>query len=121
VSQLWRARGGGGPSASAGCPARRTRLSPAPRSSRQGSRFVPNMPPVQIGVGMLGYAFMGKAHSLAFPNVRRGASALVAKPRARASQTVRGAAWPPPLQPRLVAIAGRNEDAVAEAASRYGY
>ena len=51
---------------------------------------------------MLGYAFMGKAHSSAFRNVEY-------------------LAWPPPLVPRLVAIAGRNEAAVAEAASRYGY
>jgi predicted dehydrogenase len=29
--------------------------------------------------------------------------------------------WPPPLRPRLVAIAGRNEEAVQEAAIRYGY
>jgi predicted dehydrogenase len=56
----------------------------------------------EIGVGMLGYAFMGKAHSMAFLNVR-------------------AADWPPPLQPRLVAIAGRDETAVADAASRYGY
>jgi predicted dehydrogenase len=66
------------------------------------------MPPVQdgepreIGVGMLGYAFMGKAHSAAFLNVRQ-------------------AAWPTPLQPRLVAIAGRGETAVADAGARYGY
>jgi len=64
--------------------------------------MAPVSQPPEIGVGMLGYAFMGKAHSLAFQNVR-------------------GAAWPPPLQPRLVAIAGRDETAVAEAASRYGY
>jgi predicted dehydrogenase len=51
---------------------------------------------------MLGYAFMGKAHSGAFLNVRH-------------------IAWPPPLRPRLVAIAGRDEAAVAEAAARYGY
>jgi predicted dehydrogenase len=51
---------------------------------------------------MLGYAFMGKAHSNAFRKV--------------AYMT-----WPPPLVPRLVAIAGRNEDAVAAAAERYGY
>src|SRR4051812_50196092 len=51
---------------------------------------------------MLGYAFMGKAHSSAFLNVRQ-------------------AAWSPPLQPRLVAIAGRDGPAVAEAAARYGY
>ena len=55
-----------------------------------------------IGVGMLGYAFMGKAHSSAF-------------------RTLEYLAWPPPLVPRLVAIAGRNEGAVAEAARRYGY
>jgi len=56
----------------------------------------------EIGVGMLGYAFMGKAHSHAF-------------------LTIEHMTWPPPLVPRLVAIAGRNEQAVAEAARRYGY
>jgi predicted dehydrogenase len=56
----------------------------------------------QIGVGMLGYAFMGKAHSNAFRKI--------------AYMT-----WPPPLVPRLVAIAGRNEEAVRNAAERYGY
>jgi predicted dehydrogenase len=45
---------------------------------------------------------MGKAHSNAFRKI--------------AYMT-----WPPPLVPRLVAIAGRNEEAVAEAAERYGY
>src|SRR5919204_3579337 len=55
-----------------------------------------------IGVGMLGYAFMGKAHSNAFRKI--------------AYMT-----WPPPLVPRLVAIAGRNEEAVAAAAQRYGW
>jgi predicted dehydrogenase len=58
--------------------------------------------PQEIGVGMLGYAFMGKVHSSAFLAVRH-------------------IAWPPPLLPRLVAIAGRNESAVSQAASRYGY
>ena len=56
----------------------------------------------EIGVGMLGYAFMGKAHSNAFRKIDY-------------------MTWPPPLRPRLVAIAGRNEEAVAEAARRYGY
>jgi predicted dehydrogenase len=51
---------------------------------------------------MLGYAFMGKAHSNAFKKI-----AYIT--------------WPPPLTPRLVGIAGRNEDAVGEAAQRYGY
>jgi predicted dehydrogenase len=56
----------------------------------------------EIGVGMLGYAFMGKAHSNAYRKI--------------AYMT-----WPPPLMPRLVAICGRNEAAVTEAARRYGY
>jgi predicted dehydrogenase len=56
----------------------------------------------EIGVGMLGYAFMGKAHSNAF-------------------RTIDYLTWPPPLRPRLVAIAGRNEEAVAGAAARYGF
>ena len=55
-----------------------------------------------IGVGMLGYAFMGKAHSNAY-------------------RTLAYMTWPPPLLPRLVAVAGRDEAAVSEAARRYGY
>ncbi|MDQ3857945.1 MAG: Gfo/Idh/MocA family oxidoreductase, partial [Actinomycetota bacterium] len=55
-----------------------------------------------IGVGMLGYAFMGKAHSNAYRKI--------------AYMT-----WPPPLVPRLVAVAGRTEEALAEAARRYGF
>ncbi|MCX7682986.1 MAG: Gfo/Idh/MocA family oxidoreductase [Anaerolineae bacterium] len=56
----------------------------------------------EIGVGMLGYAFMGKAHTNAYKKIPY----LV---------------YPPPAMPRLVAICGRNEEAVAEAARRYGY
>jgi predicted dehydrogenase len=56
----------------------------------------------EIGIGMLGYAFMGKAHSNAF----RKLAYMV---------------WPPPLVPRLELIAGRDEQAVQEAAQRYGY
>jgi predicted dehydrogenase len=55
-----------------------------------------------IGIGMLGYAFMGKAHSNAY-------------------KTLPYMAWPPPYVPKLVAIAGRNEEAVSEAAQRYGF
>lgn len=55
-----------------------------------------------IGVGMLGYAFMGKAHSNAF-------------------KTLPYMMYPPVAIPDLVAIAGRNEEACAEAARRYGY
>lgn len=56
----------------------------------------------QIGVGMLGYAFMGKAHAHAY-------------------RTIAYMTWPPPLVPRLVRIAGRDAEAVAEAARRYGF
>src|SRR5215213_2264545 len=56
----------------------------------------------RIGVGMLGYAFMGKAHANAY-------------------KTLAYMTWPPPLVPELVAIAGRTPDAVAEAAARYGF
>ncbi len=56
----------------------------------------------EVGVGMLGYAFMGKAHSNAF-------------------NTIPTMIYPPPAIPKLVAVAGRNEDACAEAARRFGY
>jgi predicted dehydrogenase len=55
-----------------------------------------------VGVGMLGYGFMGKAHSNAY-------------------KTLAYMTWPPPLMPQLVAIAGRNAEAVAGAAHRYGF
>ena len=56
----------------------------------------------EIGVGLLGYAFMGKAHANAY-------------------KTLRYMTWPPPLRPTLVAIAGRDAAAVAEAARRYSF
>jgi predicted dehydrogenase len=56
----------------------------------------------EIGVGVLGYAFMGRAHS-------------------NALKTLAYMLNPPPAIPRLVAIAGRNAVAVREAAERYGY
>lgn len=55
-----------------------------------------------VGVGMLGYAFMGKAHSNAYKKLPY-------------------IMYPPVAMPRLVAIAGRNEEGVSEAARRYGY
>jgi predicted dehydrogenase len=56
----------------------------------------------EIGVGMLGYAFMGKAHTNAYKKLPY-------------------MVYPPPAIPKLIAIAGRNEPAVREAALRYGY
>lgn len=56
----------------------------------------------EIGIGILGYAFMGKAHSNAFKKIPY-------------------MMYPPAAIPRLVGIAGRNEAAVSEAAKRYGY
>lgn len=56
----------------------------------------------EVGIGMLGYAFMGKAHSNAF-------------------KTIPYMMYPPPAIPRMVSVSGRNENAVAEAARRFGY
>ena len=56
----------------------------------------------EIGIGMLGYSFMGKAHSNAYKKI-----AYIF--------------WPPPAIPKLVAICGRDEPRVSEAARRYGY
>lgn len=55
-----------------------------------------------LGIGMLGYAFMGKAHS----NALRKLPYMM---------------YPPAAIPRMVAVAGRNAEAVNEAAKRYGY
>jgi len=55
-----------------------------------------------VGVGMLGYAFMGKAHANGFKQMPY-------------------IIWPPPAMPKLVAIAGRNADAVTQAAGRYSF
>ena len=56
----------------------------------------------EIGVGMLGYAFMGKAHSNAYKKIPY-------------------MMYPPPAIPKLIALAGRNEEAVATAVKRFGY
>lgn len=65
--------------------------SPAPADERQVVSF-----------GMLGYGFMGKAHTNAY-------------------KTIPYMVYPPPAVPELIAICGRNEEAVTEAARRYGY
>ena len=56
----------------------------------------------EIGVGVLGYRFMGRVHTNAY---RRIPSTF----------------WPPVARPRLVALCGRNAELVAAAARRYGY
>lgn len=56
----------------------------------------------ELGVGVLGYSFMGKTHT----------NAYIKMPIFF---------YPPPAKPKLVAICGRTERAVAEAAKRYGY
>ena len=55
-----------------------------------------------VGVGMLGYGFMGKAHTNAY-------------------KTIPYMVYPPPAIPELIAVCGRNEEAVAASARRYGY
>lgn len=55
-----------------------------------------------IGVGMVGYGFMGRAHT-------------------NALHTLAYLTWPPPAEVKLVTICGRTRAAVQEAADRYGY
>ncbi|MGI8825599.1 MAG: Gfo/Idh/MocA family protein [Chloroflexota bacterium] len=64
------------------------------------AEILPEIP--TVGIGMLGYAFMGRAHSSAF-------------------KTMPYTMWPPPAMPNLHAICGRSERAVREAAIRYGF
>ena len=57
--------------------------------------------PPSLGVGMVGYAFMGRAHSQAWRTVDR--------------------VFELPLRPRLAAICGRDQAATAAAAGRLGW
>jgi predicted dehydrogenase len=57
--------------------------------------------PGTLGVGMIGYAFMGRAHSQAWHTVSR--------------------AFDVPLRPRLAAICGRDKAAAQTAAGRLGW
>jgi predicted dehydrogenase len=59
------------------------------------------VPKKRIGVGMVGYKFMGKAHSNAFRQVP--------------------VFFDCPLIPELKAICGRNEEGVKAAAETYGW
>ncbi|HST42210.1 MAG TPA: Gfo/Idh/MocA family oxidoreductase [Conexibacter sp.] len=58
--------------------------------------------PAAIGVGTLGYGFMGRAHSIALRKLAWAAPSLA-------------------RQPRLVAICGRDEAAAGEVGRRFGY
>jgi len=55
----------------------------------------------QLGIGMVGYAFMGAAHSQAWRNAHRF--------------------FDLPLTPRMAAIGGRDQEAVRAAAERFGW
>jgi len=56
----------------------------------------------EIGIGMIGQAFMGKAHSNAWKQMPY-------------------IFWPPAAIPKLVTICGVHEEALKESAKRYGY
>lgn len=56
----------------------------------------------RIGVGMLGYSFMGRAHAHAY-------------------RTVGHMVEPEVVRPDLVTIAGRTEGALSRAADRFGF
>jgi predicted dehydrogenase len=56
----------------------------------------------ELAIGLLGYGFMARAHSNAY-------------------RTIPYMYWPPAARPKLVAICGRTEERVAEAAQRYDY
>jgi predicted dehydrogenase len=58
--------------------------------------------PKKMGVGMLGYAFMGKAHTNAYKKLPY-------------------IYYPPPVIPVLRGLCGRNEKVVQESAVRFGY
>ena len=55
-----------------------------------------------VGVGLIGTAFMGRAH-------------------ARGYQSVASMTWPPPLLPTLERVVGRDPNRLAEMASRFGF
>jgi predicted dehydrogenase len=57
--------------------------------------------PAGLGVGLVGYAFMGRAHSLAWETV--------------------GRVFDVPLRPRLAAVCGRDKAAAEAAAGRFGW
>jgi predicted dehydrogenase len=69
-------------------------------SSMAGAK--PTVAAPEVGIGMLGYAFMGKAHSNAFKKLPY-------------------MMYPPVAIPKLIAVCGRDAKAAAAAAERFGY
>ena len=69
-------------------------------AARPAPRAIGKAP--EVGIGMLGYAFMGKAHTNGYKKIPY-------------------IMYPPIAIPVLAAICGRDEAGVAEAAHRYGY
>jgi predicted dehydrogenase len=61
----------------------------------------PSETPAGLGVGMVGYAFMGRAHSLAWNTVDQ--------------------VFDVPLRPRLAAVCGRDKAAAQAVADRFGW
>src|SRR5436309_1940505 len=68
----------------------------------QGYHHAPPDDRPKIGIGLLGYGFMGKTHT-------------------NALRTLPYVDWPGVAHPELIAIGGRTERLVREAATRYGY
>lgn len=71
-------------------------------SEREGFTPVESFDAPEIGVGMLGYAFMGRAHTNAFKKMPY-------------------IMYPPPAVPNLVAVCGRSEKPTRDMAQRFGY
>ena len=58
----------------------------------------------KLGIGMMGYGFMGKAHATAYKKI-----------------SYFSWSWPPPAIPELIAICGRSKEKVEEASYKYGF
>jgi predicted dehydrogenase len=76
-------------------------MSQPPEPARPPESARPTGKPAGVGVGMVGYSFMGRAHSLAWNTV--------------------GRVFDLPLRPRLAAICGRDKAATEAAAGRLGW
>lgn len=78
-----------------------TDVTPPPQRTPQPHQPPPPGPRAELGIGMVGYAFMGAAHSQGWRTV--------------------GRVFDLPLRPAMNAVCGRDRDAVAAAAARHGW